>query len=164
MIGRKAVLLRGTSEAGKSRLAFQLLQFLSNKANTFCRLVADDQVHLQALGGRLVASPPLALAGLLELRGVGILRVPYEHQAQIGLVVDILEEGELVEKSARLPERADLMITIAGVELPFLQFAQHDLAAISVITQVMDCTGNNVENYWEGLAETTELVLSKKRK
>ena len=65
----RAVLLRGPSGAGKSDLALRLIQAGG-------RLVADDQTHLARRGRSLIATPPPALAGMIEARGVGILTLP----------------------------------------------------------------------------------------
>ena len=72
------VLLLGAPGAGKSALLLRLLDrgFL---------LVADDQVEVS--GG--IARPPPALAGLLEVRGLGILRLPHEAQARLALAVSL---------------------------------------------------------------------------
>ena len=64
----RAMLLRGPSGSGKSDLAVRLLQAGG-------RLLADDQTHLARRGGALIASPPPALAGLIEVRGVGIVEL-----------------------------------------------------------------------------------------
>ncbi len=100
-----AVLLRGASGCGKSDLALRLIDH-------GWRLVADDQTALAARGGALLASPPPAIAGLLEVRGLGILGFPHESSARVCLVADLVP-GERVE---RLPddEHCDLL----GVRLP----------------------------------------------
>ena len=41
----------------------------------FARLVGDDRVHVEAAGGRLLVRPAPALAGLIEVRGIGVLRL-----------------------------------------------------------------------------------------
>ncbi len=89
LVGARAVLIRGPSASGKSRLALELLEAARTGVLRFARLVADDRVHLEAVGGRLLARPPEALAGLIEVRGVGLLRVAHEPRAVIGLVVDL---------------------------------------------------------------------------
>lgn len=83
------VLLLGPSGAGKSDLALRLL------ARGF-DLVADDQVVIE--DG--TASPPAALAGLLEVRGLGIIRLPHAPRAQLALVV-ALGEAERLPMPAR---------------------------------------------------------------
>jgi HPr kinase/phosphorylase len=114
LVGPKAALIRGTSGAGKSRLAWQLLQ----SALTFTRLVGDDRVHIEACGGRLLVRPGPALAGLIEIRGLGIRRLPYEPAAVVRLIVD-LEAAD----AERLPPGAALRAELEGVTLPRLSVA-----------------------------------------
>lgn len=87
------VLLRGASGSGKSDLALRLI-------DGGARLIADDRVELRMEQGRLMATAPAALAGLLEVRGVGIMPVPTVPGAEIGLVVDLVPRGEV----ERLPD------------------------------------------------------------
>jgi RNase adaptor protein for sRNA GlmZ degradation len=83
-------------------------------------LVADDQVRLERLGNRLLASPPDSIAGLIELRGVGIRRLPYEAPVPLALVIDLV----MPEQVERLPEAATTEID--GVALPRLALAPFD--------------------------------------
>ena len=75
LVGARAVLIRGPSGAGKSRLALELIQAAQAGGLLFARLVGDDRVHLEAAGGRLLVRPAQALAGLIEVRGLGIVRL-----------------------------------------------------------------------------------------
>jgi HPr kinase/phosphorylase len=111
LIGAKAALIRGPAGSGKSRLAWDLLQ----GALPFARLVADDRVLLEARGGRLLARPAAALAGLIEIHGLGIRRLPYEPLAAVGLIVDLA-----VTDAARLPPRETAATVLEGVALPRL--------------------------------------------
>ena len=54
-----------------------------------CALVADDKVMLREQGGKLMASPPDTLAGMIEARGVGILQADFRAAAEIVFVVDL---------------------------------------------------------------------------
>ncbi|WP_451972339.1 HPr kinase/phosphorylase [Azospirillum endophyticum] len=107
------VLLRGESGRGKSDLALRLI-------DGGALLVADDRVALTAEPGCLTASSPPPLAGLLEVRGVGILPVPSAGSARIGLVVDLVPRPEV----ERLPEAET--DTLMGVALPRLALHAFD--------------------------------------
>ncbi|MFA5121432.1 HPr kinase/phosphorylase [Zavarzinia sp.] len=87
-LGGRGVLLRGPSGAGKSDLALRLI-------DRGALLVADDQVSVAVEDGRAVARAPAALRGLLEVRGLGILRFESADSAPLHLVVDLAGPGEV---------------------------------------------------------------------
>ena len=93
LLSEIGVLLRGPAGAGKSDVALRLI-------DGGARLVADDRVEVHMRGDRVVARAPGTIAGLLEVRGVGILPVPSVEEAEIGLVVDLVA----AEDVERLPE------------------------------------------------------------
>jgi HPr kinase/phosphorylase len=132
LAGARAVLIRGPSGAGKSRLALELIHAAQTGALPFARLVGDDRVILQAAGGRLLAGPAHALAGLIEVRGLGIIKLPYEPAAVIGLVVDLGANAE------RLPAEESRQIEIGGVSVPRLAVAAGD-AALPAVLAVLTC-------------------------
>ena len=75
-------------------------------------LVADDRTVLEARDGVLVAFPPPGLAGMIEVRGVGILRVPHRSEAPVALSADLVSS----EAVPRLPEpRTE---SIEGITVP----------------------------------------------
>ena len=124
-LGTHAALLRGGSGAGKSDLALRFLA-LPGEGQTLPRLVADDQVWIEArTDGELVASPPATLAGKIEVRGIGIVEVPYLARAQLVLVVDLVTEKEV----PRMPPEPFETVTIAGVAVPRLHLGPFELSA-----------------------------------
>jgi len=112
LLGETGILIRGASASGKSALVLELLAADPERA----RLVADDRVVLTAINGRLLADAPAAIAGLIELRGVGLLRRPFVAPVVIRLVVDLVPAGA----APRLPEAADAEAEIEGIALPRL--------------------------------------------
>ena len=113
LVGAKAMLIRGEPGSGKSRLALRLLE-TAGRELPFARLVGDDRVHLENRAGRLIVQPPKELAGLLEIRGTGIVRVPFEPAAVVGLVVDLDEPAD------RMPAAESRKAVLEGVTLPRL--------------------------------------------
>ena len=102
------VVLLGASGSGKSDLALRLIDLGA-------RLVADDQLAVERQGDRLFARPPEALAGLLEVRGFGIVRLPWCAVCQLGLAVE-LDPGRPLP---RLPEPGSY--ELLGLRLPHLR-------------------------------------------
>jgi len=113
LVGSRAILIRGRSGAGKSQLVLRLLDAQALGALPFVRLVADDRVMLERAHDRVVVRPPPSLAGLIEVRGLGVLRLPYEPVAVVGMVID-LDTAE----PDRMPADASLSTGILGVTLP----------------------------------------------
>jgi HPr kinase/phosphorylase len=128
LAGARAVLIRGPSGSGKSRLALDLIRAAQEGALLFARLVADDRVHLQSVGGRLLVRPAEPLAGLIEVHGVGVLRLPHERSAVVGLVVDLAAAD-----AERLPSPASRKTEISGILLPRLAVASDSTALPAVL-------------------------------
>ncbi len=104
---RRALLITGSSGAGKSGLALDLMAL-------GCVLVADDRVVLTRAADRVCASPPEALRGLIEARGIGILRA-----VAAAAPVPVVAEIDLSrEEPERLPP--DRRTERLGVGLPLL--------------------------------------------
>jgi HPr kinase/phosphorylase len=118
LVGARAILIRGPAGSGKSRLALGIIHAAGHGGLLFARLVADDRVHVEAAHGRLIARTPTAIAGLLEVRGLGILQLPYEPMALISWVVDLD-----VAAPPRLPDEFTGQTAVAGVTLPRLAVA-----------------------------------------
>ena len=118
LVGCRAVLIRGPSGSGKSRLALALLQAAQSGALPFARLVADDRALVEACNGRLLVRPAARLAGLIEVRGLGIRQVPCEPVAVVGLVAD-LDAAD----AARIPAAASRTCEIERITLPRLPVA-----------------------------------------
>jgi serine kinase of HPr protein (carbohydrate metabolism regulator) len=140
LVGARAVLIRGPSGAGKSRLAWELIDAARGGALAFARLVGDDRVHLQSAHGRLLVRPAATLAGLIELRGVGILRREHEPCAVVGLVVDLA-----VADAERLPDPGKTVV-LQQVTLPRLAVAPAVPALPVVLAMITSCGAVNVSN------------------
>ncbi len=112
--------MRGPSGAGKSDLALRLI-------DRGARLVADDRVDLTVRRGRLMARAPSKLAGLIEVRGIGVVPMPRRRAAEIVLVADLVElkRVERMPGSDRGPDRC----VLAGVSLPRLKLAPFEATA-----------------------------------
>jgi hypothetical protein len=140
LVGPRAVLIQGPSGSGKSRLALALLQAAEQDALPFARLIGDDRVHVEAAHGRLLVRPAAALAGLIEVRGLGIRRVPYDSLASIGYIVMLGEK-----QADRLPEQVLFQAGATNITLPRLAVAAGQdalpavLAMLSTAPPSLDC-------------------------
>lgn len=100
-IGDRAVLIEGASGAGKSDLALRLI-------DRGAVLISDDYTLLTRAGGALIASAPDTIAGRIEVRGLGIVRLPHRDKVRVALAVRLTDAPE------RMPPDDDAR-SIAGV-------------------------------------------------
>ena len=124
----RGILIRGPSGAGKSTLALGLI-------DRGALLVGDDQVELEARSGALVMAAPKRLAGLLEVRGVGLIRLPYLLSVRLVLVVDIVPPARV----ERLPDLASTVLL--DIRAPVLPLAAADGLGPLRITTAMRSIG-----------------------
>jgi UPF0042 nucleotide-binding protein len=107
-LGGRGVLLRGAPGAGKSDLALRLI-------GAGAILVADDRVELTLVAGALTGAAPAAIAGLIEVRGVGLRRMTFLAACRVALVVDLVPPGAVERLPA--PESVELL----GISVPHLK-------------------------------------------
>lgn len=81
-IGDTACLITGASGFGKSTLAFEMIALGA-------ALIGDDRIDVQRSENRLVVSGPKTLAGLIEARGIGLVRMPFRASCPLSLIVDL---------------------------------------------------------------------------
>ena len=137
LVDNRAVLIRGASGAGKSRLAWDLI--LAGRAGQIppTLLVGDDRVHLDAIDGQLVARPARELAGLIEIRGLGIRRCDFAPEAVVGLVVDLGAAD-----AERLPPPEALETEIYGIKIPRIPVGM-DFAALPMAIAALTMTASS---------------------
>ncbi len=109
----RGLLILGPSGAGKSALAIRLIALGA-------LLVSDDRTRLTARDGSLEAvCPSPAQHGLIEARGLGILRAPAVDSVRLALVTDLGQP-----EPDRLPPQRT--VTILGVELSLVLHPRND--------------------------------------
>ncbi len=102
----KAVLIAGPAGSGKSDLALRLI-------DDGAQLVADDQTELQIEGQHLLALPPAAIAGFIEVRHIGLMRLPYIPKAPVALYIELAVPGVKLE---RLPDKDSIFLLDHAVQ------------------------------------------------
>ncbi len=119
-VGGRGVLILGAPGAGKSDLVLRLIDQpgygLTGRLRA-ARLVADDQVVIERSGSSLIASAPAILAGLLEVRGLGIVTVGAMKAVPLVLAVELAPARGI----ERLPEESVAPFQCLGVSLPLVR-------------------------------------------
>lgn len=150
LVGDRAVLIRGPSGSGKSTLAFDLI--LAGRSGQIppAILVGDDRVHLDTSGGKLLVRPAAALAGLIEIYGLGIRRIDHVGEAVVGLVVDLAADD-----AERLPAAEALTTNVFGTELPRIPVKLRNsplhLIAAALTTTAGSGHGLPSDDCWKGI-------------
>jgi HPr kinase/phosphorylase len=119
-LGGVGVVLLGASGVGKSDLALRLI-------DVGALLVADDQLRVEAGPTGLLGQPAENLAGLLEVRGLGIVRLPFCRASPLGLVVEL----DVAAPVPRLPEPSTY--TLLGIGLNHLRLDPRQASAVAKI-------------------------------
>jgi len=117
VIGGCGVLILGPSGSGKSDLALRLIDQPgrgTGPETMTARLVADDQVVITRRGERLFAAAPARLAGLIEVRGIGIVAADHAPEAELGLAVRLADASGI----ERLPADGGSQAVLLGIAVP----------------------------------------------
>lgn len=127
----RGVLLRGPSGAGKSDLALRLI-------DGGALLVSDDQTAVERDGSGLLARPPATIAGLLEVRGLGLVRLPHLKCVSLHLAIDLVPPSQV----ERLPEPG--AVELLGVSLPCLRLAPFEASATAKVRLAMAASTGDI--------------------
>ena len=131
VVGETGLLFTGPSGSGKSSAAFACINAARSRG-WHAAIVADDRTFVTVRSGRCIASCPEAIAGLLELRGTGIISLPTQSRAIIHLVVDLAEPTA----ATRLPPENETF-SCNEVTLPLMRL-WHD-GAVDPLSFICAC-------------------------
>lgn len=144
-IGTSGVLIRGPSGAGKSDLALRLLHATlpdTSDAGAIrgpVRLVSDDQVQLDASSGVVMASAVQSIAGQLEVRGIGIVRVAHVSDIPVRLIVDAVAP-DAVSRMPEAHERTTSPLDVCISRVKLNVFEPSAVAKVLVaLEQALEC-------------------------
>lgn len=122
----RAALLIGPSGSGKSDLALRCIlhPIHDGGQQVSAHLVSDDQVYLHRSGPDVIARPPPAIAGQLEIRGIGITPQAHIPQARVTLIVELVPSQSI----ERLPDPWPMQ-RLLGADLPVLRIDPREVSA-----------------------------------
>ncbi len=124
VINKQGLLLRGKPGSGKSDLALRLI-------HQGATLIADDQTELIAQNKQLIAACPKPLEGKLEVRGVGILDVPFVKKHPLHILIDLVNWQNI----ERLPEKKTEQFE--GVTCLFYKLDPFELSVLDKIKKIV---------------------------
>lgn len=127
--GPSAVLIRGFSGRGKSDLAFRLIGLGAS-------LISDDQVSLDRRLNKVFAEPVENIRGLLEVRGIGLMKFPVAGPTLLKLIVDLVPREDV----PRLPERTT--VDIMGVPILSLKLHAFDSSTPFKVMKAIELAHN----------------------
>ena len=114
------MILRGPSGSGKSDLAVRLI-------NEGALLVADDQTILFVENNRMMAQPPAEIAGKMEVRGIGIVRMGPPAIVPVFLLIDMSDPEDV-------PRMADFApVELVGHKIPRIHLAPFEMSATAKV-------------------------------
>ena len=125
------VVIRGPSGSGKSDLALRLIEAGG-------RLVSDDYVSLSARDGTLFATPPETIAGLLEVRGLGLVQVPWLSVCEVALVVDLVASEDV----PRLPAMSWALL--CGARVRRVALDPFEVSAVAKVRLAVQSVHSNI--------------------
>lgn len=136
-VAGRAVLIRGPSGSGKSDLALRCLAVSTPPfASEPPQLVADDRVLAEATEGAVQLTSPASIAGLIEVRGLGIVRVGSVAHSRLALVADLALPGGV----ERLPD-PPLLVQVCGIEFPAVRIAAFEASAPLKLLLALEASG-----------------------
>lgn len=127
------VLFRGPTGCGKSDLALRLIE-------GGARLIADDYTELSSESAILMARAPETIRDLLEVRGIGILKIGGALQAELGVVIDLVTADQV----ERLPE--DESIELLGIRVPLFRLAPLEASSPAKVRLVVRRVKGNISH------------------
>lgn len=121
-INNFGVIIIGKSGSGKSDLALRLI----NNKNAI--LVSDDRTDIYVKDNKLYASAPEVIKGLMEIRGVGIVRLDYMPIAEVKLVINLVDD---IRKIERVPK--NVFYEYFNLKIPMLDLYAFEVSAVDKV-------------------------------
>lgn len=135
VLNKKGVLLKGKSGSGKSDIALRLIE------NKGAELVADDAVEMFVHSGKLWGKAPDNLKGMLEVRGIGIVKYPYMADAAVDMVVELKNKPEEIERMPIKQQEIILGLEINKIDL----YAKESSAPDKIVAALHNIEQNPID-------------------
>ena len=130
-LNNNGIIIKGPPGSGKSDLALRLI-------DEGALLVADDRINLRVENNSLLAKAPKTIAGLLEVRELGIFTLKYCHESVIVLIVELILEN----KQVRLPKKT--YAEIKGIRVPKIKLVSFNASASAKVRIALKEINNGI--------------------
>ncbi|MGY5780161.1 HPr kinase/phosphorylase [Rhizobium sp. LEGMi135b] len=128
VIGKTGLLFLGPSGSGKSTLAFSCLA-AAKPLGLAANLIADDRVLITSRDGSVIAECPPSIAGLMEIRYTGIVRLPYVSQGEMHFAIRPVEPAT----AERMPPEGEQIDITASARLPLIRLSANSANPLAII-------------------------------
>ena len=128
VIGTTGLLFLGPSGSGKSTLAFSCLT-AARPLGLAASLIADDRVLITEQNGSVLAKCPPSIAGLMEIRYTGIVRMPYISEGEMHFAIRPVDP----ESAERLPPEDEQVDISDSIRLPLIRLAATSANPLAII-------------------------------
>lgn len=128
VIGKTGLLFLGPSGSGKSSLAFSCLA-AAKPLGLAASLIADDRVLISEQDGSVIAECPPSIAGLMEIRYTGIVRMPYVSRGEMHFAVRPVDPAT-AERMPPEDERIDITVS---ARLPLIRLSAASANPLAII-------------------------------
>lgn len=115
VVGATGLILVGPSGSGKSSMALALMA-AARRSGHYAALLSDDQVFVDTVNDRPIATAPSTIKGMIELRGSGIGHVETIDEAVLHLAV----QPVVTDSANRIPEENQCWSPCEGLSLPLI--------------------------------------------
>lgn len=129
----QGILLLGSSGSGKSDLALRLITSYG------CQLVADDRVDITIKENQIIATCPKTLQGLLEIRGIGIVKYPFVSQTPVKIAIQLTSD-----KIERMP--AQDFYEIEGIKIPLFRLNSFESSSPAKVLTALNIACDDLKN------------------
>ncbi|MBB3459255.1 serine kinase of HPr protein (carbohydrate metabolism regulator) [Rhizobium sp. BK313] len=128
VIGKTGLLFLGPSGSGKSSIAFACLA-AAKPLGLSAALVADDQVFITQRDGAIIAECPPSIAGLMEIRYTGIVRLPHVFEAEMHFAIRPVDPAT----AERLPPEDEQIDLTESIRLPLIRLSAASANPLAII-------------------------------
>jgi serine kinase of HPr protein (carbohydrate metabolism regulator) len=126
-IHQKGILIKGVSGSGKTSLCLGLLE-QAERRQIGCFFITDDQALISFKSGKIFASAPESIQGLVEIRGYGIIPYSNKTRTEISLVVELVDDATV----ERMPDTTT--IELENTIVPYLKVPiRHENQAVRIV-------------------------------